>query len=130
MNRIRFRYLSIRQPPAPFVSVTITDENGSRSLSDRPAQLDNAADRTVIPGSFVEQLGLVSNRSIDVAGLGGNIETLSLYRVRIILPTFRAVSVDVVAHPAEEYILLGRDLLNRYMITMDGPNLDLVVEEP
>ena len=58
---IRYRYADQLSPPAPFVNVTVRCPTTGSRAADLPAQLDPAADRTVLPGRVVEALGLVED---------------------------------------------------------------------
>ena len=55
---IRYRYNQQTEPPAPFVYGTFQNPADSTELSDVPAQIDTAADRTVLPDHVVQALGL------------------------------------------------------------------------
>jgi len=48
-----------------------------------PAQLDTAADMSVIPGRLVEQLELVPLDSISALGFGGQLMTLPTFLVEL-----------------------------------------------
>ena len=67
----RYGYNQQVDPPAPFVHVTLRCRETGTELADLPAQLDTAADRTVIPGKLVKQLGLVPLDELPVAGFRG-----------------------------------------------------------
>jgi hypothetical protein len=56
---IRYSYNRQIVPPAPFIHVTLRCVDTGREMSQVPAQLDIAADRSVLPGSCVEELALV-----------------------------------------------------------------------
>ena len=123
------RYLYNRQvrPPAPFVYVSSRCPDSGQAMDNVPAQIDTAADRTVIPGSLVDLLQLVPLDEFRVTGLGGQETFLSTYAVD---PTFHTPApqyVEVFAHDNEPYILLGRDVLNRHRLLFDGPGLVLVI---
>jgi hypothetical protein len=94
-------------------------------MQDLPAQVDSAADRTVIPGSVAEHLGLEQADTIYVAGLGSGILAVSAYRVELTIRALSTHQVVVAAQDDEPYVLLGRDVLNRYRILFDGPGLAL-----
>lgn len=68
---IRYTYNRQIEPPAPFVHVSLRRAGGASSLDDLPAQIDTAADRTVIPGGLVARLALVPLDELPVAGFGG-----------------------------------------------------------
>lgn len=122
---IRFNYTRQLDPPAPFVFVSLSCPLPTRSVHDLPAQVDPAADRTVIPGGLVDILGLRPLETLEFAGLGGRILVLSTYRVELAIRALSPLQVVVAAQDDEPYVLLGRDVLNRYRILFDGPGLAL-----
>jgi predicted aspartyl protease len=122
-------YLGVIQPPGPFASVTVTDPASGQSVPDQAAQLDTAADRTVLPERIVNQLGLVPVRHIALVGFGGVPALFPVFPVTLVLPTLTPISVEVTAQADEPWILLGRDVLNRYKVLLDGPNSRLTITE-
>jgi predicted aspartyl protease len=101
------------------------------SISDSlPAQRDTAADRTVIPGSLVDILGLLPLDELPFLGLGGHLVPLRTYVVEIAIRGFPPRQLEVVAHQDEPYILLGRDLLNEHQILLDGPGMAIEITRP
>lgn len=130
MSAISTRYLSAIHPPGPFAVVTVQSPDGSLSVPDCAAQIDSAADRTVIPQSVIDRLGIMPVRQIPLLGFGGVPTTYSVYEVRVVLPTFMPVTVEAVGEANEPWVLLGRDVLNGYKITLDGPSLKLTIEGP
>jgi predicted aspartyl protease len=124
---IRFKYTRQFNPPAPFVYVSLRCPVTGAAVHDLPAQVDTAADRTVIPGSLVEHLGLEYVDTINVAGLGAGILAVLAYRVELTIRALSPHQVVVVAQDEEPYVLLGRDVLNRYRRLFDGPSLALEI---
>jgi predicted aspartyl protease len=124
---IRYSYNQQVSPPAPFVHVTLRCHETGKEAANLPGQLDTAADRTVIPGHLVEALGLLRLDELPVSGFGGQVFLIPTYRVELALHDLEAVMVEVLAHPEEPFILLGRDVLNRYRIVLDGPRLALEI---
>jgi len=45
-----------------------------------------------------------------------------VYRVRLIIPNVGAFTLPVLGHSTEPIVLIGRDILNQFRITFDGPN--------
>ena len=93
-----------------------------------PAQLDTAADVSVIPWQVVEELQLEQLGEFEALGLGGHMLTMPTFLVQIQLRGSHTQVIKVLASAEEPYILLGRDVLNRFRITLDGPNLVLEIE--
>jgi len=88
------------------------------------AQLDTAADRTVLPASLVERLKLVRFGEISVMAFGGILTNTSTFLVRILISGVeeKPLIVEVLSSPGEPHILLGRDVLNGFKALFDGPN--------
>ena len=77
---IRVAYNQQKQPPAPFVLVTLANPFDGTAMPDVPAQLDTAADRTLVPLALMEALGLEPIDDILIGGVGGNEESLAATR--------------------------------------------------
>lgn len=125
---IRVLYNEQKQPPAPFVLVTLTNPLDGSELTGVPAQLDTAADRTLIPLALLQSLGLEPIDDILIGGVGGSQETMPVFAVALTIFTLPSRTLSVVAHPGEPWILLGRDVLNSLRLTLDGPKLALEIE--
>jgi len=124
---IRYNYQSQLQPPAPFVYVTLRNPVTHAEQRDVPAQLDIAADRTLLPDSVANALSLPPIGTIPIGGVGGTVQVMLSYPVEIAIHTLAAVRVEAVASSGESWVLLGRDILNAYRILLDGPQLALEI---
>jgi predicted aspartyl protease len=125
---IRYNYTRQVNSPAPFVHVTLHCPESGKSLTDLVAQVDCGADRTVIPERFVEQLGLVQLDEMPVAGFGGQVLLVATYALELAINSLSSHATEVFAHCEEPYILLGRDVLNRHRLLLDGPSLTLELD--
>ena len=52
---------------------------------------------------------------------------MSTYRVQIGIHEFPPVMIEAIAHAEEPFVLLGRDVLNRFRLLLDGPQLLLEI---
>lgn len=69
--RVRYNYNRQVSPPGPFVHVTLMRPGDSSSnIRDVPAQIDTAADITVLPQRLVDELGLVQLDEMTIGGFG------------------------------------------------------------
>jgi hypothetical protein len=50
------------------------------------------------------------------------------YRVELALRGMQPMTLEVLAHVEETFILLGRDVLNRHHIVLDGPKPTLTID--
>lgn len=125
---IRYAYNAQVHPPAPFVLVTLRHPLTGAELTDVPAQLDTAGDRTLLPLSMVHSLGLAAIGSVPIAGVGGIVATMPLHAVLLGVHSVPPRLLEVVAHPDELWVLLGRDILNAHRVALDGPQLALEID--
>jgi predicted aspartyl protease len=124
---IRYNYTRQVSPPAPFVYLTLSCVQTGRELWQQPAQIDTGADRTVIPKTLVEELGLVPLDEVPVSGFSGEVLLLQTYCLQVQIHNFAPKQTEVIAHASQPFILLGRDLLNQFRIVLDGPQLFLEI---
>lgn len=129
MKSIKTAYMSVLSPSGPFVSVGLANRDGSVILPNCGAQIDTAADWTVLPQRLIDQLGESPTREVELTGFAGSPTRCHVFEVWLTLPTFNPILLEVTAHASEPWILLGRDVLNRYKVLFDGPSLRLVIEE-
>jgi hypothetical protein len=127
---IRYRYADQLIPPAPFVNVTLRRPGTDSQIGGTAAQLDYGADRTVLPGRFVEALGLVEDGRAHFEGFAGEIIKLPIFLLEIQLHDLAPQVVRAVLGEHEPYVLLGRDILNAHRIVLDGPQLALEIDRP
>jgi predicted aspartyl protease len=115
-------------PPAPVADVTIMHPvTGARSSVLR-GKLDSGADVTVIPERVVAQLGMTPKGRIWTRGYDGTYTQRSVYYVRLRVEGFNLASVRCVATDRAN-VLLGRNVLNHFVITLDGKNLVFELED-
>ena len=124
---IRYAFLSQLDPPAPFVKIIVSNPATGATLRDVPAQLDTAADRSVLPDALVKSLSLPQVGTIELGGFGGAIYHLPLYLAQLGLHDLPPRRYHLAAHPDESWVLLGRDILNSYRLVIDGPQLTLEI---
>jgi hypothetical protein len=125
---IRYNFNISVTPPAPFVYVTISSRDGSRETGNVAAQLDTAADKTVVPWEVVQELRATPDGEIPLMGLGGQIAHFPTFFLHLPVHDNKPIAVEVVASPEEPHILLGRDVLNSFRILLDGPGLVLEID--
>jgi hypothetical protein len=127
---IRYSYNAQKQPPAPFVRITLRHPLSGIEIRDIPAQIDTGADQTLVPLTYVEALELDFSGGVEIVGVGGKSEEMELYTVILGIHTLPPQPIEILAHPGEAWILLGRDVLNIHRLILNGPGLVLELEPP
>jgi hypothetical protein len=127
---IHYRYAEQFTPPAPFVNVSVQCLATGTRADKQPAQVDSAADRTVLPDRLVEALGLVEDGRLLFQGFSGQVVELPVFLVAVQVHDFPPVLVRAALGVAEPHILLGRDVLNAHDFLLAGPRLSLGIDRP
>lgn len=105
-------------PPACVLPVRIAglDEHDPAALLRM--LVDTGADCTLIPARIAKTLRLPLIDRVEIQGVGGKVVAAPVHAARVRLGALRAIA-RVVALGDEA--LLGRDLLNRLVMQIDGP---------
>ena len=127
---IRYLYAPELNPPAPFVRVSVRCSLKKNSIESCNAQIDTAADRTVLPGRIVQALNLPERGVLRFQGFGSQVLHIPCYLVEVSIHDLPPVEIMAILGESELFILLGRDVLNFHRLLLDGPNLAFEIERP
>jgi predicted aspartyl protease len=109
------------EPPAPVIPLLIASPLGGESLV-LPALLDTGADCTLVPRAVARALHLPEIDEIAITGVGGGERRATVHAARL---EFGGGSVLTRVAALGTESILGRDLLNRVVLRLDGPRLAL-----
>src|SRR5256885_683636 len=96
----RYAYNQQVVPPAPFVHVTLEPPAGpARGVlaTEVAAQLDTAADISVVPQHLVDALQLVQVDEVFVEGFGGHVLAAPVFVVALAVRSLAPVVIRVLA---------------------------------
>ena len=119
-------------PPFPKVEVELRRVDELKQVSYL-AYLDSGSDGTVIPYELWRKMELSPfiYGFADVSSLGGPVERRPLYSILLRIKGFEDFTFATVDCREDLHeILLGRDVLNSYRITLDGKRLEVEVSDP
>jgi len=110
-------------PPAPLADVSIRNSQTGAVLSDVPMLMDTGADVSLIPLSYIQQLGLalISDSAYELMGFDGTTSLAPVVQTDLLFlnRTFRGRFLVI----DQEWGILGRDVLNSVSLWLDGPRL-------
>ncbi|MCC5896408.1 MAG: hypothetical protein JJU32_00630 [Phormidium sp. BM_Day4_Bin.17] len=111
-----------RRPQAPYIQVLLSHPiDKTRSITCK-ALLDTGADFTHVPIRFLRSIEVkATGQSKSFLGFGGEKEST---------PYVISINLDAKSFETEvwswdqDFVILGRDLLNEYCVEFDGPKLE------
>jgi predicted aspartyl protease len=108
-------------PPAPVAYVTLRHPTTGASVSDVPMLIDTGADVTLLPKSYLDELGIETDdgETYEVQGFGGETKLMGAVHLEMIFLgrkfTGQFLTLD------GPMGILGRNILNAAAILFDGP---------
>jgi predicted aspartyl protease len=112
-------YLWIETPPIPGCSITVSGPFKSTTLK---AVIDTGASHTAIPDYLIGQPGLrkISDRAITTTGPESPETEVDIYLAKL---SFLGLELHQAVVPCLWHeVLIGRDILNKWVLLLDGPN--------
>jgi predicted aspartyl protease len=91
--------------------------------------VDSGADATMIPLEFLSAVGATYQETLWMHGVSGVRIEVDLYLVAVRIGANLVRGVHVVAVPAGSEALIGRDVLNLLVLTLDGPAAIVSVQD-
>jgi hypothetical protein len=112
----------IFDPPAPLAEITLLSPRSSQKVTGVTVQLDSGTDITCLPKIAIEQLNIINYGSIRAKGIVGRSAIHKTLRINLSFAGQLFKNVEVI--PIEDQVgFLGRDVLNDFVLTLDGPQL-------
>jgi len=115
--------------PAPACEITVLSRGNFEIL---PALFDSGASRTAIPHRVAVTLNLRMIRDdVMVGGAVGSPEARPLFIADLIFAELNFTNhpvLSIIREADRDYVLIGRDILNRYKTTLDGPQRQFSLE--
>jgi len=111
-------------PPAPLARVALRAIQTRKIITDVPMLIDSGSDLTLIPEASIAELGpnLGPDKRGELQGFDGRVTAARSVELDLIFLgiTFRGRLAVV----DSSFGVLGRNVLNRFAILLDGPNLN------
>ena len=121
-------YDTTLDPPAPILQITLFNVLNRRWRVTLPALLDSGADITAVPLSTLQRIKAYPISKIRIEGVDGRANTIDTYQVQILIAEHRIARLPVI--PVDfEFAVLARDVLNRFVIHLDGPQLTFTISQ-
>ncbi|MBP7997853.1 MAG: retroviral-like aspartic protease family protein [Chloroflexi bacterium] len=126
---ISFNYSRQFDPTMPIVEVSVRAVGTSHPASVVTALVDSGADATILPLSVLQQVGARYVRGRVMRGVTGIPENVDTYLVSIQIGPYTVHGIRAVAYGTNMTPIIGRDVLNNLVVTLDGLAQETVVSE-
>ena len=114
-------YSSAYFPVAPVCQIYLGEGGGQPTLGPFEALIDTGSDMTVIPTDYLHQARAKRISRGQARSMWGDSRTVDIYVVSLGLDDLRITTLQVLADDQGNEIVLGRLVLNRLRIILDGP---------
>ena len=113
-------YDSNYTPPFPVLPIILHNSKKELSVICQKAHLDTGADSTIIPHTLLDK---IESEEIDINYIQshwGERRQISVHSIDIEVDGEYLSAIEVVRDDAGKEILIGRNVLNRLIILLDG----------
>jgi len=124
MSALKFEYSSAYDPPAPIIKLKVANPN-TEATTDDDFLVDSGADITLLKKEIFEILDLHYSGSMHISGVLGVPEELPVSWIQVATPLGTNEFIKVAITPVNDENILGRDVINRWRLLLDGPQEQL-----
>lgn len=110
------------RPPFPVIPVILHNGEEGLSTATESALLDTGSDGSMVPIIYLRQILAPAYAETRIRSHWGEWRPVQLFLVNLELGDFRLADVSVVGDEQGEEIVLGRNVLNRLRLLLDGPS--------
>lgn len=107
-------------PALPIAEVTVRSLATNAATTVSNAVVDSGADATLVPRRILQQIHARRVDSRRLRPVRGPIFRVDVYEVQIQIGALQVPKAYVVADPENEDVILGRDVLNYFIVTLNG----------
>ncbi len=126
---MNFHYSRNYFPPAPTIDVifiTAADFLQTRPLT---ALVDSGADATLVPIGYLEEIHAPPTVEMIARSQWGEQRRVMLYLADVRIGNLTLPGIEVIGDESADEVVLGRDVLNRLHVALNGPEERVEVTE-
>jgi len=116
-----YSYHADYDPSFPCLQVVIANPDNALRTELLDALIDTGSDGTLVPLVYLEQLNAVALVETGIRSHWGERRRVHLFMVNLLLGDFTLPGVFVVGDDQGDEIILGRNVLNKLRLLLDGP---------
>lgn len=115
-------------PAMPIVtlSIGIPDSETTLTLS---ALVDSGADATMIPIKYLQEIQAIKRQRVFIRTISAQRAGANLYTISLQFAHYRRNRIEVVGNQDTDEVIVGRDILNHLVVTLDGLASAVLVQQ-
>jgi len=111
-------------PPIPILSIRFGYGDRQPWLGPYDAIVDTGADATIVPEEIPLRLRAIPLNPVNLVTQWGESHPATAYLVHVGIGDIHLAGIVVAGDPTSHEIILGRNLLNRLALLLDGPQAE------
>ncbi len=119
---MNYPYLTDCYPPIPVLEIQLGYPTEALALGPLVAIVDTGADGTLIPQTLLDDIGAPLIDEVRMRSQWGEPRRAQMFAVDVGIGDLRLPGVEVVGDEMSGEIILGRNILNRLKLLLDGPH--------
>ncbi|MCP5095861.1 MAG: hypothetical protein GY943_09930 [Chloroflexi bacterium] len=108
------------QPAMPVVEITVRNSHDASLETTLTALVDSGSDATLIPKEILQSVQAIYQDRLNMRGVTGDVQIVDIYNVTIRIGSHIIPNVHVISGKADAEPLIGRDVLNQIIVTLNG----------
>lgn len=109
------------EPPFPEIQVALHNDDVTLKTGFLPALLDTGSDGTLVPIIYLQEILAPALTDTRIRSHWGEWRSAQLFVVDVEINNLKLPNIFVVGDELGDEIILGRNILNKLRITLDGP---------
>jgi len=116
-------------PPAPVIDVTFITAAEYLRTQSFVALVDSGADATIVPIRYLDEIHAPPTVEMIARSQWGERRRVMLYLVDVSVGDVTLPGIEVIGDEFVDEVVLGRDVLNKLVVVLNGPNGRLTISE-
>ena len=116
----QFEYNAHYDPAAPVMEITIRGVDSGANQTTLTALVDSGADGTMIPLDILQTVWATFVERRTMRGVTGERVRVNLYAIIVSVGAHSIYGIRAVAIPSGSEAIIGRDVLNQLIVTLNG----------
>lgn len=108
-------------PPAPAIEIYLGPPADSLTIGPLSAFVDSGADATIVPLRYLRPLQTQADDRKFLRSQWGERRIVNIHYLDVGIGDVRLPLIEVVADGMGDEVILGRNVLNRLRVVLDGP---------